>query len=141
MKFKRLHPQAILPSRGSELSAGLDLSACISEDIEIKPREMKLIPTGWACKVPEGFVGIVHSRSGITIRLGLTVRAGVIDADYRGELMVVLINESDKAAIIQNGWRIAQLVVHKIDMSTSQEVTDLDDTDRGVQGFGSTGTS
>ena len=140
LRVKRLNPNAIVPSRGSVGAAGLDLSACLSEDRIIFPGQRIVIPTGIAIELPTpNMYGRIAPRSGLAVRAGIDVLAGVVDCDYRGELMVVLINHGNADVVIQHGDRIAQLIIERIIYPEVTLVRDLDDTARGDQGFGSTG--
>lgn len=132
------HP---LPEYKTELSAGMDLCANLSESITLKSLERKLIPTGLFIELPAGFEAQVRPRSGMAFKHGLTVlnSPGTIDADYRGEIGVILVNLSTEEFTIQDGERIAQLVIAKHETSAWQEVEMLDETIRGEGGFGSTG--
>lgn len=133
-----LHP---LPAYATERSAGMDLHANLQEEIVLKPLERKLIPTGLFIALPEGTEAQIRPRSGLAYKEGLTVlnAPGTIDADYRGEVMVLLVNLSDKNAVIQNGERIAQMVIAKYEKASFKEVETLSETLRGSGGFGSTG--
>ena len=139
---KKLHPEAILPRYGSAYAAGADLCACLTQSCVIAPGQTVLVPTGLAMALPKGYGGFVFARSGLGIRHGVVPGncVGVIDADYRGEVLVGLHNHSDTAYTIQPGERIAQLVVLETPMWEAKEVDSLDDTDRGTGGFGSTGS-
>ncbi len=137
LKTKLLSEAAILPTRGSADAAGLDFYA--SEEAYIYPGERKLVATGIAMAIPVGYYGRVAPRSGLAVKQGLDVLAGVIDADYRGEIKVLLINHADATSVIKPGDRIAQLIIEKIGTPTVVQVDDLDDTDRGDAGYGSTG--
>jgi len=132
-----------LPAYATANSAGMDLHANIEKDIILKPLERKLIPTGLYMALPDGTEAQIRPRSGLAYREGLTVlnAPGTIDADYRGEIMVLLINLSDSAATIQDGDRIAQMVIAKYEKTSINEVDVLSDTTRGEGGFGSTGKS
>lgn len=132
------HP---LPTYATEHSAGVDLYANLSEDIQLNPLERQLIPTGIILALPSGTEAQIRPRSGLAFKEGITVlnAPGTIDADYRGEVKVLLINLSDKAAVIQNGERIAQMVLARYEKATFTEVETLSDTSRGTGGFGSTG--
>lgn len=132
------HP---LPEYKTELSAGMDLCANLSESITLKSLERKLIPTGLFIELPAGFEAQVRPRSGMAFKHGLTVlnSPGTIDADYRGEIGVILVNLSTEEFTIQDGERIAQLVIAKHETAEWQEVEMLDETVRGEGGFGSTG--
>lgn len=125
------------PTRGSSLAAGYDMYA--SEDVELKARTRALIPTGISIAVPEGTYGRVAPRSGLAVKNGIDVGAGVIDADYRGEVRVLLFNNSDEDFKVNTGDRIAQLVLEKIVNPEVEVLDSLDDTTRGSGGFGSTG--
>ena len=137
IKFKRLHEKATLPTRGSKLSAGLDLYA-VSACTIYKGAQVK-IPTGLAVAIPEGFYGRCAPRSGLAVNYGVNVHAGVIDADYRGEIHVCLINHGDKQLEIKHGDRIAQLIIETCSLDVAEWASDLDNTSRGTGGFGSTG--
>lgn len=130
------------PQRATEGSAGMDLSACIEEDLIISPRQLVRIPTGIAIALPgPEYVALVYARSGLGIRHGIALSngVGVIDSDYRGEIQVGLTNLSDVPYTIHPGDRIAQLVVTPVVLPELERVEELDDTDRGTGGFGSTG--
>lgn len=141
IKIKKLNQNAVLPSRGTSFSAGLDLSACIETDVEIKPNETKKIGTGIAIELEQNTVGLVFGRSGLGVKFGITLAncVGVIDSDYRGEIIVGLHNSSTESYTIKAGERIAQLVVVPIFLPEVVEVETLDETKRGENGFGSTG--
>lgn len=142
VKFIKLNSSAVTPSYGSEYAAGADLYACIQQDkLTFLPNETKFVGTGIAMQIPEGLVGLIYARSGIATKRGLAPanKVGVIDSDYRGEIMVALHNHSDKVQEIQNGERIAQIVLTPF-IAAQFELTDkLDSTERGEGGFGSTG--
>lgn len=141
--LRRLDARAVLPRRMTSLAAGLDLSACLPDEspIEIAPGGRALIPTGWAIAVAPGFEAQVRPRSGLALRHGLTVlnAPGTIDADYRGELRVLLVNLGSERVLVEHGARIAQLVVAPVAMVDALEVDELPPSDRGAGGFGSTG--
>lgn len=139
LRVKRLDPQVPLPSYAHDGDAGLDL--CAAEDVILVPMERAAVATGLAIAVPTGWVGLVHPRSGLALRQGLTVAnaPGTIDAGYRGELKVILVNLGDEAVTIARGDRVAQLVLQEVGAAEVVEVDDLDDTTRGDGGFGSTG--
>jgi len=146
IKIKRLNPRATLPCFMSEGSAGMDLFACLEECAYpiIWPGRWVLIPTGWAFKIPGGYEGQIRSRSGLAYKRGITVlnSPGTIDSDYRGELKVMLINHGGRDFQVENGMRIAQLVISPIERKNMVgliEVDDLGETERGAGGFGSTG--
>lgn len=138
--IRRLDPELPAPSYAHEGDAGADLYAAV--DVELKPGERALVPTGIAIALPEGYVGLVHPRSGLAARLGVTVlnAPGTVDAGYRGEIMVNLINHDPRTtALIRRGDRIAQLVVQRVERADFSEVTELPSSTRGTGGHGSTG--
>jgi len=139
---KKLRPNAKLPTYGSEFAAGADLYACLEEAVTIEPHETKLIPTGLAMEIPAGWAGLVYARSGLAMKRHLAPanKVGVIDPDYRGELMVALHNHGTVPQTIEAGERIAQLVLTPYLTAQFFEAEDLSDTVRGEGGFGSTGT-
>lgn len=141
VRVKKLNKKAILPTYGSDCAAGADLYACLDRGIIIKAGETVLVHTGIAMEIPEGYAGFVYARSGIATKRGLAPanKVGVIDSDYRGEIMVAIHNHSDKEEIITDGERIAQLVIAPYLMVDFIVSDQLDDTIRGEGGFGSTG--
>jgi len=142
MKVKVLnHSKNDLPKYETLLSAGMDVRANLTESICLNPLERKLIPTGIFLEIPAGFECQVRPRSGLAFKNGITVlnSPGTIDADYRGEVGVILINLSNEAFVIENGERIAQLVFSKVEQIEFELVGTLSETDRGTGGFGSTG--
>lgn len=142
MNIKKLNDKAIVPTYGSAAAAGADLYACEGGEVTIGAGETKLIHTGIAMAIPEGLVGLIYARSGLASKRGLAPanKVGVIDSDYRGEIMVALHNHSDKEATIADGERIAQIVFTPYMAANFSVVEELDDTERGAGGFGSTGT-
>ncbi len=132
---------ALIPKRATAESAGLDLSAFLDQDTVINPGEIVKIPTGIAIGLEVGTVGLVYPRSGLSSKYGITLAncVGVIDSDYRGEILVPVINHSSSPFTIHNGDRIAQLVVSPILLPEIEEATELNETERGTGGFGSTG--
>lgn len=138
---KKLNPKAVLPTYGSEYAAGADLYACIEQSETFQPGETKLIPTGLAMEIPVGYAGLIYARSGLASKKGLAPanKVGVVDADYRGEIMVALHNHSNSPASIEPQERIAQLVITPYLTANFQETAALSDTIRGEGGFGSTG--
>ncbi len=130
-----------LPEYKTTGSAGMDLRASLEEPIVLKPLERKLIPTGLYISLPNGYEAQIRPRSGLALKNGITVlnTPGTIDADYRGEIGVILINLSNEDFEIANGDRICQMVINKIEMPQLEEVTILDETERGEGGFGHTG--
>lgn len=142
LNFKKLDPRATVPTYGSEYAAGADLRAVLDAPITIKPNESVLIHTGIAVAIPIGYVGLVYARSGIACKRGLAPsnKVGVIDADYRGEIMVSLHNHGTTEQTIDPDERIAQMVITPFIHCEYEEADNLDDTNRGDGGFGSTGT-
>lgn len=141
IKVKKLKPNAIMPTRGTEYAAGADLYACIDNPIVIAPHETVMIGTGLAMEIPEGYAGLIYPRSGIASKRGLAPanKVGVVDPDYRGEFMLAMHNHSSKPASIEPGERIAQLVITPFLTANFFEADKLSDTVRGTGGFGSTG--
>ena len=141
IKTKKLRPNAILPTYGSTEAAGADLYACIDNDIEIMPGESAWITTGIAIEIPKGCAGLIYARSGLSTKrcLAPANKVGVIDSDYRGEITVVLLNHGKQPQVISCGERIAQIVITPVITPAYIESEELSKTDRGVQGFGSTG--
>ncbi|ELP89998.1 deoxyuridine 5'-triphosphate nucleotidohydrolase, putative [Entamoeba invadens IP1] len=135
--IKKLHPDAIIPTRGSVLAAGYDLYSYI--DFKISPHSWLAVPTGIAVHIPSDCYGRVAPRSSLTLKNGLDVGAGVVDEDYRGEIKVILFNHSDVEFKGSKGDRIAQMVIERICKCPVVEVDDLNETERGSSGFGSTG--
>ncbi len=141
VKLKKLNEKATLPTYGSEFSAGADLYACIENDIVIKSGETAFVGTGLAMELDSGYVALVYARSGLACKKGLAPanKVGVIDSDYRGEIMVALHNHSNEERTVCVGERIAQMVVTPYIKCEFEEVNELDNTERGEGGFGSTG--
>lgn len=142
MKVKVINRSAFaLPAYATPLSAGVDLKANLSEAITLKPLERSLVPTGLFLAIPAGYEAQVRPRSGLAAKHGITVlnSPGTIDADYRGEVKVILVNLSPEPFVIEPGERIAQLVVARCEQVSWEEVERLDETERGAGGFGSTG--
>ena len=141
INIKRLTETAILPERGSAYAAGYDLFADVNESVEIQPHETKMIGTGLAMEIPEGYFGGIFARSGLSSKEGLRPAncVGVVDADYRGEVKVALHNDGEVVREIKAGQKIAQLVVVPFLGVEFDEVEELSETVRGVGGFGSTG--
>lgn len=141
VKIKKLRENAVVPTYGSEFAAGADLYACLDEAVTIEPSETKLIPTGIALSIPVGFAGLIYARSGLASKRGLAPanKVGVVDADYRGEVMVALHNHGKEAQTIEAGERIAQMVIAPFVTASFILSDELDDTVRGEGGFGSTG--
>lgn len=141
IKIKRLSDKAIIPTRGSEYSAGYDLYANIEQPIAINPHETVKIGTGWAVEIPDGYFGAIFARSGLATKEGLRPAncTGVCDSDYRGEYIVAIHNDSDIVREITPHERIAQLVIIPYLYVDFKEADKLSDTSRGEGGFGSTG--
>ena len=139
--IKRLSKEITLPKYETDGSSGLDLAAFIDKDIELKPGKSEIIPTGLAVAIPKNFEIQIRPRSGLAAKNQISVlnTPGTIDADYRGELKIILINLSDKSFIIEKGLRIAQMVLCPVVKAKLKEVDSLVDTKRGSDGFGSTG--
>lgn len=137
MKIQKLLEDAVIPTRGSEKAAGLDLYAM--SPCTLYPHTMRVIATGIAIALPAGTYGRIAPRSGLAVKWGIDVLAGVVDEDYRGEILVALINHGETAFTINRGDRIAQLIVESIVRPVIEVVTDLQETERGSSGFGSTG--
>ena len=142
VNIKKINPNAIVPTYGSLYSAGADLYACIEENLVIAPHETVLIKTGLSIEIPEGYAGLIYARSGLASKKGLAPanKVGVVDSDYRGEVMVALHNHSEKSAEIECGERVAQLVIAPFLKAEFNVVDSLSDTVRGDGGFGSTGS-
>ena len=141
VNIKKLDDRAVMPKYGSDFAAGADLCALSDDSIVIEPHKTVMIHTGISAEIPEGYAGLIYARSGIASKRGLAPanKVGVVDADYRGEIMVALHNHSDEAQEISAGERIAQLVITPFLRVDFNEVESLSETVRGEGGFGSTG--
>jgi dUTP pyrophosphatase len=141
VRVKRLRQGVPLPRYMTPLAAGLDLAAALDEAVTLEPLERRMIPTGIAISLPAGYEAQIRPRSGLAQRLGLTLlnTPGTIDADYRGEILLIVINLGAEAATIQAGDRVAQMVVGPVSRVEWLEVDELDPSDRGGGGFGHTG--
>ena len=141
VRIKKLDEKAVIPSYGSEYAAGFDLYAVLDEDVTIKSGETYLVHTGLAMEIPIGYAGMIFARSGLATKKGLAPanKVGVVDSDYRGEVMVALHNHSTENHIIEPGDKIAQMVITPYLKAKYEFVEELDDTIRGTGGFGSTG--
>ncbi len=141
VNVKKLNENATLPTSGSERAAGYDLYACVDGTVAIAPHTTAKIGTGLAIAVPDGYFGAIFARSGLATKQGLRPAncVGVCDSDYRGEYIIALHNDSDEERIVENGDRIAQLVVMPYLAVTFVETEELSQTERGAGGFGSTG--
>lgn len=143
LKVKKLRPDAKLPTYGSDFAAGADLYACLDSDVmTFEAGETKFVHTGISMEIPEGLVGLVYARSGLASKRGLAPanKVGVVDCDYRGEIMVSLHNHSTVPQSIENGERVAQIVLTPYIAANIVESDNLSETSRGTGGFGSTGT-
>ena len=143
LRVLRLHPDALIPQYQTASAAGFDLAACLpTGSVLIQPRQILKVPTGLAMAIPDGFEGQVRARSGLSSKHGITPvnSPGTIDSDYRGEIIVPLINHGSEAFTIIHGLRIAQLVIAPVVRVDIHEIDALDETARGRGGFGSTGT-
>lgn len=141
LRIRRLHPEAMLPRRQSEHAAGLDLHARLEAAVTLAPGDIRLIPCGFAMAIPPGWEAQVRPRSGLATKFGISMpnAPGTIDADYRGEVAVPLINLGREPFAVEPGMRIAQMVIAPVAMAVPVEVSELEDTARGSDGFGSTG--
>lgn len=139
---KKLSPEAKLPTYGSAEAAGADLYACLEAPVIIAPGSSEKIPTGIALEVPKGCAGLIYARSGLACKRGLAPanKVGVIDSDYRGEILVVLYNHGTEPQRVEPGERIAQLLITPVLTPVYEEVKELSSSDRGAGGFGSTGS-
>ena len=141
VKIKKLNEKATIPTYGSPYSAGADLYSAM-DDITIQPHTTVLVKTGIALEIPVGFAGLIYARSGLASKRGLAPanKVGVVDCDYRGEIMVALHNHSEVEQVVSSGERIAQLVITPYIVADFEESDELSETVRGEGGFGSTGT-
>lgn len=141
LKVKLLKSNSHTPTYQTSQSAGLDLCACLDEDIVIQPGEIKMIPTGISIELPDGYEAQIRPRSGIASKYGITLvnTPGTIDPDYRGEIIIPLINLGKEPFVIKNGMRIAQMVIVRFERVEIKVVDELTPTQRGDGGFGSTG--
>ena len=143
LRYKKIKENAIMPSYGTSYAAGADLYACMEEKQEIASGETFLVKTGICVEIPEGYVGLIYARSGLASKKGLAPanKVGVIDSDYRGEIMVALYNHSNVTQEIDAMERVAQMVITPYIMAEYEEADELEDTKRGSGGFGSTGSN
>lgn len=143
MKIKKLNENAVVPTYGSLCAAGADLYACEESAVTIEPGKTVLVHTGIAMAIPDGYVGLIYARSGLASKRGLAPanKVGVIDSDYRGEIMVALHNHTNEPQTVTKGERIAQLVITPYVTAQFEEADELSETVRGEGGFGSTGTN
>lgn len=142
IRVKKLHPAAKLPTYGSAEAAGADLYACLDETVTVLPGESVFVPTGIAMEVPVGCAGLIYARSGLACKRGLAPanKVGVVDSDYRGQIVVVLHNHGSQPQTIENGERIAQMIITPVWTPPYEEAEELSGSERGGGGFGSTGT-
>lgn len=135
------HSNNPLPTYATEGSSGMDIRAYIKEAVELKPLQRALIPTGLSIELPQGFEAQIRPRSGLAVKQGITClnTPGTIDADYRGEIKIILINLSNETQMIQSGERIAQMVIQKVEKINWELSVEIEDTSRSAGGFGSTG--
>jgi len=141
IRFKKTNDKAIVPTYGTEYSAGADMYACIDTPVIIEPGKTILIPTGLALEIPEGYAGLIYARSGLATKKGIAPanKVSVIDSDYRGEIKIPLHNHSEEAVTIDVAERIAQIIFTPYLKVVFEESDNLSDTERGLGGFGSTG--
>ncbi len=141
VRIKRLSPQAVLPAYQSAHAAGMDLHAALQDAVTIGVGEIVKIPCGFAMSLPDGYEAQIRPRSGLATRHGLSIpnAPGTVDSDYRGAIVVALINLGKRAFVVEPKMRIAQMIVAPVVRAAVEEVNDLDDTARGSGGFGSTG--
>lgn len=143
IKFTKWKEDAHVPVYGTEFAAGADLYACVGQTVTIPAGTTAFIPTGLSMAIPEGLVGLIYARSGLACKKGVAPanKVGVIDSDYRGEIIVALHNHSTEDFSVENGERVAQMVIMPYFFAEYEEVQSLDNTVRGDGGFGSTGTN
>ena len=141
IRVKKLRENATLPTYGSQWAAGADLYACLEAPVTIEPHQTVMVPTGLALEVPVGCAGLIYARSSMGAKRGLAPanKVGVIDSDYRGEVMVALHNHSTVPQTVEHGERVAQMLITPVLTPAYEEASELSDTVRGVGGFGSTG--
>jgi dUTP pyrophosphatase len=141
VRFRRLRPAAVLPRYMTDGAAGMDLASAADGPITIGPGERLGVPTGWSMELPAGYEAQVRPRSGLSLRHGVTVvnAPGTIDSDYRGEIVVLLVNLGQQPYTIAPGERVAQMVIAEVSRAVVEEVAELSETERGSGGFGHTG--
>ena len=137
LKIKKLHADAVMPKYATQDDAGMDLFSI--EDVVVEPMERKQIGTGIAMEIPEGFVGLVWDKSGLSHKFGLKTMGGVIDSGYRGEIKVGIINLGKEKYVFEKGHKVAQMIIQKKETPEIEEVNELSDSERGTGAFGSTG--
>ena len=140
--IKKLFGEVLTPKYETPGSSGMDIVAYLKQDISVNPGDKAMVPTGFSLSIPQGYEVQIRPRSGLAAKKGITIlnTPGTIDSDYRGEIKIILINLSKDMFVIKNGERIAQMVVCPVEQVSLEEVEELSDTDRGKDGFGSTGT-
>ncbi len=143
IRFKKLHKNAVLPQYQTAQAAAMDIVACIDSLVTIAPHERAIIPTGFAMALPAGYEAQIRARSGLAAKHGIMPANGVgtVDADYRGEVGVILLNTSNEPFVVEPSMRIAQMIVQQYETVEWQEVEHLDETARGKGSYGSTGTT
>ena len=143
IKIKKLHPQAVIPAYMTEHAAGMDLCVVLDAPVLLAPGERRLLPTGLAMEIPPGFEGQVRPRSGLALKKGLALvnSPGTIDADYRGEIGVIVINHGNQPVEFLSGDRIAQLIIAPVTQARLVETDDLNESERNSGGFGHTGVN
>lgn len=142
IRFKKLDPKAVIPSRATAGSAGMDICACLDKSVTLAPGEIRMIPTGLMAEPDETDVALlIYPRSGLSSKFGVSLVncVGVVDSDYRGEWSIPLINHGDKPFTVEHGMRIAQLIPTRIIVPEVEVCGELSETDRGAGGFGSSG--
>tara|TARA_B100000767_G_C19692769_1_gene504778 strand:+ start:672 stop:1112 length:441 start_codon:yes stop_codon:yes gene_type:complete len=142
IQIKKLFDKVLTPKYETSGSSGMDIAAYLKQDISVSPGDKAMVPTGFSLSIPQGYEVQIRPRSGLAAKKGITIlnTPGTIDSDYRGEIKIILINLSKDMFVIKNGERIAQMVVCPVEQVSLEEVEELSDTDRGKDGFGSTGT-
>ncbi len=143
VRIKKLHADVLLPQYQTAHAAGMDIAAYLDSPIVIEPHQRAVIPTGFAIALPPGFEAQIRGRSGLAAKFGIMPANGIgtIDADYRGEVGVIVLNTSDQPFTVEPGTRIAQMVIAKYESISWQEAAELESTDRGEGGYGSTGAN
>ncbi len=141
INFKKLNKNARTPVYGTEYSAGADLETCIEDTIVLEPGKKAIIPTGVSCEIPEGYFGMICTRSGLAAKNGVVIlnSPGIIDSDYRGELKLIVFNHSETPFVIEDGMRVAQLIIVPFEKVEWIQVAQLSESVRGEGGIGSTG--
>lgn len=141
INFKKLNKNARTPVYGTEYSAGADLRTCIEDAIVLEPGKKAIIPTGLSCEIPEGYFGMICTRSGLAAKNGVVIlnSPGIIDSDYRGELKLIVFNHSETPFVIEDGMRVAQLIIVPFEKVEWIQVAQLSESVRGEGGIGSTG--